>query len=100
MYTVRGEEERKKHSPFGSVQGALRWSPQEGVKVGVREGVRVGVEEGVRRGVEEGVRRGVEEGVRIPRLGVSGDVPALGQQAEGDEEEEGEATHGTGRLHL
>ena len=92
MYTVRGEEERKKHSPFGSVQGALRWSPQEGVKVGVREGVRVGV--------EEGVRRGVEEGVRIPRLGVSGDVPALGQQAEGDEEEEGEATHGTGRLHL
>ena len=92
MYTVRGEEERKKHSPFGSVQGALRWSPQEGVKVGVREGVRVGV--------EEGFRRGVEEGVRIPRLGVSRDVPALGQQAEGDEEEEGEATHGTGRLHL
>ena len=102
------KDERERHSPFGSVQEVLRGSPHGGVDVGVREradeGVRGGVQDITRGGVEDGVRggvrEGVEEGVRIPRLGVSGDVPALAQQAEGDEEEEGEGTHGNDLVHL
>ena len=43
MYTVRGEEERKKHSPFGSVQGVLRGGVEEGVQGGARAGVELGV---------------------------------------------------------
>ena len=93
---AQGGERRKKHSPFVSVQRALRCSPYGGLEVGVRERL----EEGVGGGVKVSVRGGVEEGVRIPRLGVSDDVPALGQQAEGDEEEEDEGTHFTDLWHL
>ena len=77
----RGEG-REGHSPFGSVQGALRWIPQVDVEVGDREGVDVVVQ----GGVQDSVRRSVVEGVRIPGLGVASHGPAVGQQAKGEEE--------------
>ena len=54
---------------------------------------RVDLEVGDHVGVEVVVRRCVEGGVLIPLFPPN--VPALGQQAEGEEEEEGEGTHGT-----
>ena len=98
MEKVFYEETAKGHSPLGSVKGALQWVPYVDVEVGDRD--QEGVDEGVEGGVQDGVRRGVGEVVRIPRLGVAREVPALGQQAKEEEEEEGKGTHGTDLLHL
>ena len=67
----------------GDGGGASNQCDQEGVAVGVQGGVM------------DSVSRGVEEGVQLPGLGVAGEVPALAQQAQGEEEKEGEVSHGT-----
>ena len=54
---------------------------------------RVDLEVGDHQGVEVVVRRCVEGGVWIPLIPPN--VPTMGQKDKGEEEEEGEGTHGT-----